>query len=566
MEMGGKRKRVPAEKVEYFKTKGARVVDESKPAPTAAPAPAKEEPGMLSRLLKGDLPLIDEEAVAAGMTKGVTAGFDDDLAAAAAQAGAGAGRLQQGGNAAQAIGDAATAGKEAMAEQRKWTDAAYERSPISYGLGFVPGALVMGRAGAAPAGATRLRQVAGFAVPGAAAGVGMGDAKSLPEAGVDAAIGGALGVAGGMLAPKILRAVGDAGSRLSGVLRAKPSAPPTGSPVPSEVPLPSPKPPMTAAGVADKAEGLVSKVPSPLRRLARVASPERAKVVDDAMAALRAEDDVARRAREFAAQMGDDTPEFLKPPLPATPSTSAAPPSSLVPDVGEAGANLASPISNKAAREMLDAELDQVGAQLRSGRTPDMNADPDLVRAMAAPRPPALTPSSTTPPSATSPGRVLRKRVDMPAPRPDPEAIAAPITEQPPPSAFPTDAEEAAKLAKIPSRKEWLESKMTEALREDRPFSPAMYGARKQASEHLRSPSKGSLQRMGEQLAASAEPPAAPTMTPKPPSVTPAQVQETADFIKTLSGTDQAKALYAIRQQFGPEAAMQVMRLTGALQ
>lgn len=435
MQFGSKRKRVPADRVEYFRTKHGGVVV------TDSAAPKPKEPGVIGRALRGDLPLLDEEAMALGAKKGITAGFDDDLAAAAAQVGAGTGRLMEGGNAAQAIGDAAAAGKEAAKAQRAATEAAYERSPISYGLGFIPSALVMGRAGGAPAGASKARQAAGFALPGAAAGVGMGDAESLPEAGLDAVIGAGLGVAGGFAAPQILRAVKGAGGKLRDVLRAKPTAPaapPSASPVPSEVPLPSPSPPMTVQAGAQKVLAGVERLPPILRAAGKAAFPERAKAAEGLLRAASFEDDAARRAREFSAQLGDETPDLLKPPTPPTPAPapSAPPPSSPVPEIDDAAANLVSPVSNKAVREALDAELEQVGAAIRSGQTPEMGAAPEVLAAVQTPKAARLT----------EPGRVLRKRVQMPAPRPDPEAMSAPVPEVLPPDLPPTVLRPAASL------------------------------------------------------------------------------------------------------------------------
>jgi len=76
---------------------------------------------------------------------------------------------------------------------------------------------------------------------------------------------------------------------------------------------------------------------------------------------------------------------------------------------------------------------------------------------------------------------------------------------------------------------------------------------------------------MGEQVAAevdnTAKALAQPAAQAAPmAAISDAQVLETADFIKKMEGPDQARALAAIRMQFGPEASKKILQALGMWQ
>lgn len=204
MEYKGKRKLVPADKVEQMTRAGAK--------PVEAPA---EEPGFFSKVggainRAGKAATEGAEDALTTLSKYGSLGLDDELAALAARAGTVVQRQRESDDKALSGGGeslmeswraSAPAGEEAKAEQRAKTDAAAERSPVYSAQGALAGTGL--QALAAPASA------AGQIATGAVGGIGMGDADTSEErlgAGLIGAGIGAIPVVG-KAAGSVIRAV-----------------------------------------------------------------------------------------------------------------------------------------------------------------------------------------------------------------------------------------------------------------------------------------------------------------------------------------------------------------------
>jgi hypothetical protein len=217
MEMGGKRKRVPADMVERFKSRGAVVVSEAPAAaPTAAPAPTmpspapeKPAPTVMDRLNQAGKAFGDLNTDAAqGIMRGMTLGLDDVVAGAGARLGDFVQRAREsddmmlaggGQPLAESWKQSAPAYQEGVEGRRAEVNAAKARSPIATGAGEAAGLLAT-----APLNATGSlgRRIAFGAGQGAVSGMGMGDADTLGDAAGDAGFGAALG-AGFAAAPTV---------------------------------------------------------------------------------------------------------------------------------------------------------------------------------------------------------------------------------------------------------------------------------------------------------------------------------------------------------------------------
>jgi hypothetical protein len=214
MEMNGKRKRVPADKVAYFKGKGAKVVPPVAPAPvahadTGADAaghpetgePAAEQsqddglPGIVTAPLKAAKwmaggALLDP-SFRAGASKFLTGGFTDDVAGLGARAGTAFGNLTSGVDPSFQE-DPAEAARVAREDQRAKEEKAYQANPLAYDQGALTGmvggaALPIGRGNTFAARAKT-------AVPaGIVTGYGMSNTEDDTAAMLSALFGGGVG-------------------------------------------------------------------------------------------------------------------------------------------------------------------------------------------------------------------------------------------------------------------------------------------------------------------------------------------------------------------------------------